>query len=47
MVGRVRDGNRAVYRITDPDIEKLCDIVCGSLSDRLSGHLDALQGGGI
>jgi len=47
MVGRVREGNRAVYRITDPDIERLCDIVCGSLSNHLSGRLDALQGSGI
>jgi DNA-binding transcriptional ArsR family regulator len=43
IVGRVRDGNRAVYRIADPDIERLCEIVCGSLSDHLSNHLEGLH----
>jgi ArsR family transcriptional regulator len=47
LVGRTRDGNRAVYRIIDPSVEKLCTIVCGGLSDHLSEGLEALQGDGI
>jgi DNA-binding transcriptional ArsR family regulator len=47
MVSRTREGNRAVYRITDPTVEKLCLLVCGGLSDQLNEGLDALQGAGI
>jgi ArsR family transcriptional regulator len=45
IVGRQRDGNRAVYRITDPTVEKLCALVCGELTQRRSADLDALQAG--
>jgi len=45
VVGRRRDGNRAMYRITDPTIEELCALVCGGLSRRRSEDLDALQSG--
>lgn len=45
VVGRRREGNRAVYRITDPTVEKLCALVCGGLSRRRSEDLDALQSG--
>jgi len=44
IVARYRDGNRAYYSIVDPNIEKLCSVVCGGLSDRLAGDLDALIG---
>jgi DNA-binding transcriptional ArsR family regulator len=47
VVARERDGNRAYYSIIDPNIEKLCSVVCGGLSDRLAGELDALMGAGI
>lgn len=47
LVGRTRDGNRAMYRIIDPNVEKLCEIVCGGLSDKLSEGLEALQGDGV
>ncbi|MBW2274959.1 MAG: winged helix-turn-helix transcriptional regulator [Deltaproteobacteria bacterium] len=43
VVTRSREGNRALYRIADPSIAKLCNTVCGGLSDRLSGDLDALS----
>jgi len=46
VVTRNREGNRALYRIADPSIEKLCTLVCGGLSDRLSDDLDALSGAG-
>jgi ArsR family transcriptional regulator len=47
LVGRTRDGNRALYRIVDPNVEKLCRLVCGGLSDQLNEGLEALHGDGI
>ena len=45
IVSRSKDGTRAVYRITDPSIARLCDEVCGAiaaqhaeLSQLLAGH---------
>lgn len=45
IVGRAKDGTRAVYRITDPSIARLCDEVCGAiaaqhaeLSELLAAH---------
>ena len=45
FVGRTKDGTRAVYRIVDPSIARLCDEVCGAiaqqhaeLSELLAGH---------
>src|SRR3974390_1204601 len=29
MVSRTKDGNRAVYAISDPSVFELCDQVCG------------------
>ena len=43
LVARTRDGNRAVYRIADPSVQKLCRLVCGGISDQLAGGLDAMQ----
>lgn len=31
IVGRRREGTAAYYRIIDPSIHKLCDLVCGRL----------------
>jgi ArsR family transcriptional regulator len=45
LVGRTRQSNRALYRITDPSVAELCRIACGGLTDQLAGGLDALQGG--
>ena len=45
LVVRSRQGNRALYRIADPRIAKLCQIVCGGLSEQLAGGLDALEAG--
>lgn len=33
VAGRARDGQAVRYRITDPAIEQVCAIVCGSLAD--------------
>ena len=32
VVDRAKDGTRAVYRITDPSIARLCDEVCGAIA---------------
>jgi ArsR family transcriptional regulator len=47
LVARARQGNRAVYSVSDPTVERLCALVCGGLSDQLNEGLDALQGAGI
>jgi ArsR family transcriptional regulator len=47
IVGRSREGNRSLYRIADRKIEKLCEIVCGGLSEQLSIGLEAIQGDAI
>lgn len=41
LVARRSEGNRALYRIADESIGALCDLVCGSLSERLAEELDA------
>ena len=47
VVARRAEGNRAVYSIADPTLRRLCRTVCGGLSNRMAGDLDALQGAGI
>jgi ArsR family transcriptional regulator len=42
IVSRRAEGNRAVYRISDPTIVRLCEIVCGGLAEHLSEGLEAL-----
>jgi len=47
VVARTRDGNRALYRIADRSIEKVCELVCGELSSQLAeglGHFAAADG---
>lgn len=41
LVERESRGNRAVYRISDPSIVELCEIVCGEIVGQLSETLDA------
>ena len=45
IVERRPEGNRAIYRIHDPTIVQLCEIVCGGLAGHLSEGLEALPGG--
>ncbi len=40
-----REGNRKLYRISDPVLPQLCHLVCGALEERLATHLGALRGG--
>lgn len=35
MVGRRRDGSRALYRITDPTLIAICDQVCAGVREQL------------
>lgn len=42
IVERRPEGNRAIYRISDPTIVELCEIVCGGLAGRFFEGLDAL-----
>ena len=42
LLERRADGVQALYRIDDPTVVQLCEIVCGGLAGRLSERLDAL-----
>lgn len=37
MVGRRRDGARALYRISDPSLMRLCDEVCQGVRESVRG----------
>jgi ArsR family transcriptional regulator len=47
IVERRAEGNRALYRICDPTMVEVCDLVCGSLADRLAADLEGFEGAGI
>ena len=40
VVGRRKQGLNSYYRITDKSIFELCDLVCGSIHDRLAAELE-------
>ncbi len=42
ILGRRKQGTSSYYRITDESIFELCDLVCGSIHDRLVTELDEL-----
>jgi len=44
---RRAEGNRALYRICDPTMVEVCDLVCDSLADRLAEDLEGFEGAGI
>jgi DNA-binding transcriptional ArsR family regulator len=44
FVERRRQGLHVYYRIADPNVFKLCDAVCGSLTEQLQRDLSSLQG---
>lgn len=39
VVGRRKQGLNAYYRITDSSVYELCDLVCGSIQERLETEL--------
>lgn len=41
ILGRSKQGTRAVYRIADPSVLELCEVVCGALASQLR-ELEAL-----
>jgi len=43
LVTRRKDGLRVFYRIADPTVFDLCQVVCESLHDRLSQQIDEIQ----
>lgn len=45
MVERRKEGLNVYYRIADPVIFRLCDLVCGSLEAQLGARLEILGGG--
>ena len=46
LVERRKDGVTHRYRIADPTIFRLCDLVCGSLETSLDERREELAGGG-
>jgi DNA-binding transcriptional ArsR family regulator len=39
VLGRRKEGTSAYYRITDESVFELCDLVCGSIEERLVAEL--------
>jgi ArsR family transcriptional regulator len=44
ILTRRKEGIQVFYRLADPSIGPLCDLVCGSLKQRLSEQVGALAG---
>ena len=44
ILGRRKEGLQVFYRIVDPTIFKLCDLVCGSLEKQHTARAEALRG---
>lgn len=45
ILGRRKEGTSAYYRITDESVFELCDLVCGSIEDRLAAELRTFSAG--
>jgi DNA-binding transcriptional ArsR family regulator len=43
FVARDARGTAAYYRISDPAVYELCDLVCGRIAVRLRDHVEALR----
>ena len=43
LVDRRKEGLRVFYRIADPSVFDLCEVVCESLHDRLAAQIDHIQ----
>ena len=46
ILGRRREGTSVRYRIADPEILELCDLVCGGLRTGLEGRVRMLRSPG-
>lgn len=46
LVGRRKQGLHSYYRITDPTVYELCDLVCGSITERLNADLKGFSATG-
>lgn len=46
LVARRKEGLFVYYRAADPDVFRLCDLVCGSLKDKLTRELSQLRAPG-
>jgi DNA-binding transcriptional ArsR family regulator len=44
ILGRRKEGTSVYYRITDETVFDLCDLVCGSIEDRLAAELRDFSG---
>lgn len=44
ILGRRKEGTSVYYRITDETVFELCELVCGSIEDRLAAELRDLSG---
>jgi DNA-binding transcriptional ArsR family regulator len=42
LVRRRKEGNRTVYRIADPSLERLCAVVCDAVSREAQEEVEAL-----
>jgi len=45
LVARRKDGLHVYYRIADPTVFRICDVVCGSLEARAARQVKALRAG--
>lgn len=43
VLGRRKEGLQVFYRVVDPTIPKLCDLVCGSLEKTLAQQAEAFE----
>ena len=40
VVGRRKQGLHTYYKVTDTSVYEICDLMCGSIQDRLAASLD-------
>ncbi len=43
LVERRKEGLHAYYRVSDPSIFRLCDLVCGSMAAEFQSGIDAIE----
>jgi ArsR family transcriptional regulator len=47
ILERRSEGNRAFYRVADPTLIEVCEIVCDGLAEQLAQDLESFAGAGI